>query len=157
MSWLGEMIGAPFAGEKMLLEESISVLASICASNESGRCTAIWSPSKSALKPPQTSGWRRIALPSMSTGSKAWMPMRCSVGARFSSTGWSRMTSSRMSHTSSSRRSSIFFADLIVSARPSSFRRRMMNGWNSSSATFLGRPHWWSRSSGPTTITDRAE
>ena len=54
----------------------------------SGRCTAIWSPSKSALKPLQTSGWMRMALPSISTGSKAWMPMRCKVGARLSSTGW---------------------------------------------------------------------
>jgi anthranilate synthase/aminodeoxychorismate synthase-like glutamine amidotransferase len=48
-------------------------------------------------------------------------------------------------------------SDLIVSARPSSLSCRMMNGWNSSSAIFLGRPHWCSRSSGPTTMTDRAE
>ena len=67
------------------------------------------------------------------------------------------MTSSRISHTSSLRRSSIFFADLMVSAWPSSFRRRMMNGWNSSSAIFLGSPHWCSFRSGPTTITERAE
>ena len=32
---------------------------------------------------------QRMALPSTSTGSKAWMPRRCSVGARFRSTGWS--------------------------------------------------------------------
>ena len=32
-----------------------------------------------------------------------------------------------------------------------------MNGLNSSSAIFLGRPHWCSFSSGPTTITDRPE
>ena len=31
------------------LVDSISVDASICASNDNGRCTAIWSPSKSAL------------------------------------------------------------------------------------------------------------
>ncbi len=62
-----------------------------------------------------------------------------------------------MSQTSSVRRSSIFLADLIVSAWPSSLRRRMMNGWKSSSAIFFGRPHWWSFSSGPTTMTDRAE
>ena len=54
------------------------------------------------------------------------------------------MTSSRMSQTSSSLRSSIFLADLIVSAWPSSLSRRMMNGWNSSRAIFLGRPHWCS-------------
>jgi hypothetical protein len=59
-----------------------------------------------------------IALPSTSTGSNAWMPMRCRVGARLSSTGCWLITSSRMSQTSSSLRSSIFLADLIVSARP---------------------------------------
>ena len=48
----------------------------------------------------------------MSTGSNAWMPRRCSVGARFSSTGCSRMTSSRMSQTSGRSFSTIFFARL---------------------------------------------
>ena len=157
MSCVGLMIGLPLAGLKMLLVAIISVIASTWASIESGRWTAIWSPSKSALNPLQTSGWMRIALPSTSTGSNAWMPMRCKVGARFKSTGWLRMTSSRMSQTSSLRRSSIFLADLIVSACPSSLSRRMMNGWNSSSAIFLGSPHWCSFRSGPTTITDRAE
>src|SRR2546421_668770 len=33
----------------------------------------------------------------------------------------------------------------------------MMNGLNSSTAIALGRPHWCSLSSGPTTITDRPE
>ena len=42
----------------------------------------------------------RIASPSMSSGSKAWIERRCSVGARFSSTGWPLVTSSRMSQTS---------------------------------------------------------
>ena len=141
----------------MLLVDNISVVASTCASMESGRWTAIWSPSKSALYPLQTSGWTRIAFPSTSVGSNAWMPIRCSVGARFSNTGWFVMTSSRMSQTSSSRRSSIRLADLMVSAWPSSFSRRMMNGWYSSSAIFFGRPHWFRLSSGPTTMTDRAE
>ena len=49
MSWVGVASGAPCAGERMLLEESIRMRASACASAESGRCTAIWSPSKSAL------------------------------------------------------------------------------------------------------------
>ena len=102
MSCDGLMIGAPLAGLKMLLVDIISTDASTWASIDRGRCTAIWSPSKSALKPLQTSGWMRIALPSISTGSKAWMPMRCKVGARLSSTGWLRMTSSRMSQTVSS-------------------------------------------------------
>ncbi len=99
MSCDGVMIGWPLAGLKMLLVDIISTVASTCASIDSGRWTAIWSPSKSALKPLQTSGWMRMALPSISTGSNAWMPMRCSVGARLSSTGWFLMTSSRMSQT----------------------------------------------------------
>ena len=87
MSCDGLMIGAPLAGLKMLLVDIISVWASTWASIDSGKWTAIWSPSKSALKPLQTSGCSLIAFPSTSTGSNAWMPMRCSVGARFRSTG----------------------------------------------------------------------
>src|ERR1700759_2011747 len=68
MSWVGLMIGLPLAGLKMLLVDIISVIASTCASIESGRWTAIWSPSKSALNPFQTSGGIRIAFPSTRTG-----------------------------------------------------------------------------------------
>ena len=102
----------------MLLVDIISTRASSCASSDSGTCTAIWSPSKSALNAAQTSGWSWIALPSISTGSKAWMPRRCSVGARFSSTGCSRITSSRMSQTSGRSFSTSFLAALMVEARP---------------------------------------
>ena len=56
MSCVGTVIGWPEAGERMLCEASISTLASICASGDSGMCTAIWSPSKSALNAVQTSG-----------------------------------------------------------------------------------------------------
>ncbi len=108
------MMGLPLAGERMLLVLIMSTRASICASTESGTWTAIWSPSKSALKAAHTSGWSWMALPSMRTGSKAWMPRRCSVGARFRSTGCSLMTSSRMSQTSGRSFSTIFFADLMV-------------------------------------------
>ncbi len=107
----------------MLLEESISISASTCALGESGTCTAIWSPSKSALKAGHTSGWILIALPSTRTGWKAWMPRRCSVGARFKSTGWSRMTSSRASQTSVTPDSTSSLAALIVGARPFFSRR----------------------------------
>ena len=100
MSWVGVASGAPCAGERMLFDESIRMRASACASRRSGRWTAIWSPSKSALNAWQTSGWTWIALPSTSIGSNAWMPRRCSVGARLSSTGCSWMTSSRTSQTS---------------------------------------------------------
>ncbi len=118
MSCEGTMIGSPLAGERMLLEDSISVRASICASSDSGTCTAIWSPSKSALNAAHTSGCSWIALPSISTGSNAWMPSRCSVGARFSITGCSRITSSRMSHTIASWSSTMRFAALMVVASP---------------------------------------
>ena len=99
MSCVGVASGRPWAGDLMLLTDSMRMRASACASADSGRCTAIWSPSKSALNAVQTSGWMRMALPSTRIGSKAWMPRRCRVGARFSSTGWSRMTSSSTSHT----------------------------------------------------------
>ena len=157
MSWVGVASGAPWAGERMLLEESIRMRASACASAESGRWTAIWSPSKSALKAWQTSGWIWIALPSTSTGSNAWMPRRCRVGARFSSTGCSWMTSSSTSQTSGIIESTIFLAALMFWTCLRSTSRAMMNGLNSSRAISLGSPHWWIFRFGPETITDRPE
>ena len=98
-----------------------------------------------------------MALPSTSTGSKAWMPSRWSVGARFSSTGCSRITSSRTVHTRGLRRSTMRLADLMFWANSSSTSFFMTNGLNSSSAMTLGRPHWWNLSVGPATMTDRPE
>ena len=46
----------------MLLAASIRKRASACASTESGTCTAIWSPSKSALKAVQHRGCSFSAL-----------------------------------------------------------------------------------------------
>jgi hypothetical protein len=51
-----------------VVEESISTCASRMAAWLSGTCTAIWSPSKSALKAPHTSGCSWMALPSISLG-----------------------------------------------------------------------------------------
>src|SRR5438445_38208 len=99
MSLVGTVMGLPVAGDRMLLADSIRMRASAWASADSGRWTAIWSPSKSALKAVQTRGWIWMALPSTSTGSKAWIPRRCRVGARLRSKGCSSMTSSRTSHT----------------------------------------------------------
>ncbi len=90
MSCVGLMIGLPDAGRRMLFVLIMSTRASIWASIESGTWTAIWSPSKSALNAAQTSGCSWMALPSMRTGSNAWMPRRCRVGARFKRTGCSR-------------------------------------------------------------------
>ena len=46
---------------------------------------------------------------------------------------------------------------LMVGASPRSCSLLKMNGLNSSSAIFLGRPHWCSFNVGPTTITERPE
>src|SRR6266404_922886 len=48
MSCVGTMIGRPFAGDRMLFVDIMRARASTCASTDSGTCTAIWSPSKSA-------------------------------------------------------------------------------------------------------------
>ena len=56
MSWLGSATGRPSDGLSTLLLEIISTRASSCDSKDSGTCTAIWSPSKSALNAAQTSG-----------------------------------------------------------------------------------------------------
>ncbi len=157
MSWVGMVTGRPSAGFKMLLVDSIKMRASACASADSGRCTAIWSPSKSALNAEQTSGWIWMALPSISCGSNAWMPRRCSVGARLSSTGCSVITSSRTSHTTGRLRSTMRLALLMFWAWSRSTSRFITNGLKSSSAICLGRPHWCSFSCGPTTITERPE
>ena len=141
----------------MLFEDSMRMRASACASAPNGRWTAIWSPSKSALKAPHTSGCSWMALPSMSWGSKAWMPRRCRVGARLSSTGCSRMTSARTSQTLGLARSTMRLAALTFWASLSSTSRFMTKGLNSSRAIWLGRPHWWSLSWGPTTMTLRPE
>ncbi|MNI88049.1 hypothetical protein D3C73_1453050 [compost metagenome] len=52
----GRVTGRPSDGFRMLFEDSIRMRASAWASGLSGRWTAIWSPSKSALKAPQTNG-----------------------------------------------------------------------------------------------------
>ena len=56
MSWVGVMTGRPLAGESRLFAESMRSLASAWASMDRGTWTAIWSPSKSALKAVQTMG-----------------------------------------------------------------------------------------------------
>ena len=106
---------------------------------ESGTCTAIWSPSKSALKAVQTRGWILMALPSTRMGSKAWMPRRCSVGARFRSTGCSRMTSSRKSQTSGRCCSTISLAALMVVTSPSFSSLRVDEGLEQLQGHLLGQ------------------
>ena len=89
----------------------------------------------------QTSGWRLIALPSIRTGSNACIPNLCNVGALFSITGCSLITSSRISQTSGLSFSTILLAALTVVARPYNSNREYINGLNNSRAIFLGSPH----------------
>jgi len=57
MSWVGLMTGWPSDADRMLFDDIIKFLASAMAPLKSGTWTAIWSPSKSALKALHTSGW----------------------------------------------------------------------------------------------------
>jgi DNA-directed RNA polymerase subunit beta len=149
--------GLPSCGFNRLFAESIRNLASACASADNGTCTAIWSPSKSALYAVHTKGCSLSALPSTKTGSKACIPRRCSVGARFKRTGCSFITSSKTSQTSVRTRSTILFALFMLCASPLSTSFFITNGLNSSSAISFGNPHWYIFKSGPTTITERPE
>jgi hypothetical protein len=82
---------------------------------------------------------------------------RCSVGARFSSTGWPLVTSSRMSQTSGDCRSIIFLArthgvhvaQFLQAADDERLEQHQRH--------LLGQPHWCSFSSGPITMTERPE
>ena len=141
----------------MLWDASINSWASRMASGPNGKCTAIWSPSKSALNAVHTNGWSWIAFPSISFGWNAWIPSLWSVGALFNKTGWPRSTFSKISQTTGSLLSIIFFADLTVFTIPLSINFLIMKGLYNSAAIFLGKPHSKSLRSGPTTITDLAE
>ena len=157
MSWDGIAMARPSTGFRRLFAESIRNRDSAWASEDSGTCTGIWSPSKSALNALQTSGCSLIALPSTRTGSKAWMDRRCRVGARLRSTGWALITFSRASHTSGFTFSTFFFASLMFEALPVSTSRFITKGLKSSRAISFGRPHWKIFSPGPTTMTERPE
>ena len=141
----------------MLWDANINNWASKIASDPSGKCTAIWSPSKSALNAVQTNGCNWIALPSINFGWNAWIPSLCKVGALFKRTGWPFKTFSSISQTTGSFLSIIFFADFTVLTIPLSISFLIINGLYSSAAIPLGNPHSYNLSSGPTTITDLEE
>ena len=151
--------GCPFAGEIMLYLDSINHLVSAWAFAESGTCTAIWSPSKSALNGGHTKGCSLMAFPSTSFGINACMDILWSVGALLSMTGWSLITSSRTSHAWGISFSMMaffsFFALLDVLSLPSNLDST--KGLNNSRAIFFGIPHSCIFKSGPTTITARPE
>ena len=151
------MIGFPFDGLSMLFVDIIKTRASNWASILNGIWTAIWSPSKSALKAEHTNGCNSIALPSINLASNAWTPNLCKVGALFKITGCSLIICSNASQTSGFSFSTIFFACLIVVAKPSLSNLAYKKGLNNSTAIFFGSPHWCSFNSGPATITDLPE
>src|SRR3989344_2583955 len=62
---------SPEPGLRRFLFALITSRASHCASSERGTWTAIWSPSKSALKAGQTSGGSWVAAPPLRTGRDA--------------------------------------------------------------------------------------
>ncbi len=165
MSCDGVTIGLPSFGAKIFLDANINSLASACASSESGRWTAIWSPSKSALNGGHTSGCNLIAFPSTSFGSNAWIPSLCRVGARFSKTGCSTTTFSHISIASgwpSSIISRAFFTEILLwpfsdCSLYFSINAWMMKGLNRINAISRGIPHWYIFRSGPTAITERPE
>ena len=64
------------------------------------------------------SGWMRIAFPSTSTGSNAWMPRRCSVGRGSAAPNMHRIASPE--DVPDFGRSSISFACLMVATSPRS-------------------------------------
>ena len=141
----------------MLLVDIIKTLASNWASKLKGMCTAIWSPSKSALNAAHVNGCNSIASPSINLGSNACTPNLCRVGALLRITGCSLTIISSASQTSSLSFSTNFFACLIVDASPNLFNLAYKNGLNNSSAIFFGNPHSCNFRSGPTTITDLPE
>ena len=140
-----------------MCEANIKSCASSIASGPNGRWTAIWSPSKSALKAVQTNGWTWIAFPSINIGWNAWIPNLWRVGALFKSTGWPFRTFSKISHTKGSLLSIIFLADFTVLTIPLSINFLIIKGLYNSAAIFFGKPHSNNLSSGPPTITDLAE
>lgn len=77
------MLGCPIAGELQLFVDNINVLASACAFKDNGKCTPIWSPSKSALNAEHTRGCSSITFSKVNLGWNACIPILCNVGARF--------------------------------------------------------------------------
>ena len=133
------------------------VCASARASKLKGIWTGIWSPSKSAWKPSQTSGCNIMAFPSTKTGSNAWIPNLWSVGARLRITGCPLIALSNISQT-------IGLVALITRLALARFDAWLYlissfitKGLNNSRAISFGSPHWLILSSGPTTITERPE
>ena len=140
----------------MLFDESIRMRASDWASAESGRWTAIWSPSKSALNAAD----ERVHLDRLALDEHRLERLDAEAVERRRAVeqhGCSAMTSSSTSQTSGTIDSTYFFAALMFWTDFRSTSRLMMNGLKSSSAISFGSPHWCSFRFGPATMTERPE
>jgi len=137
--------------ETRLFVLSINVWASTCARSKAVSWTAIWSPSKSALKPLQTSGCRRRCLRRVSVRTLE-IPIRCNVRGSLSIHRVIRDEPVR-GYPKPLRLcgSSIFFADLESYRHgPSSFKRRMMKRVDTVQRDLLRKRAWCSFKRGPT-------
>src|SRR5205807_7394811 len=153
MSCDGSATGRPSDGLSTLLDEIMSSRASSWLSNESGTCTAIWSPSKSALNAAHTSGWIRIAF--------AFHQHRLerldaeAVQRRRAVQEHGVVLDDFLQDLEHLR--AFLLHDLLGSlhrlGEPFSTSLGMMKGLNSSTAIAFGSPHWCHLSPGPTTIT----
>ena len=149
MSCVGVASGAPCAGEKMLFAESIRMRASACASADSGRCTAIWSPSKSALNGVAD---ERVDLDRLALDQQRLERLDAEAVQRRRAVQQHRVLADDLfEHVPDLGRSSVDhpLGALMFCAGLRSTSRFMTNGLNSSSAITFGRPHWWSFRYGP--------
>ena len=156
MSCVGVTSGRPWAGDSTLLADSMSTRLSAWASADSGRCTAIWSPSKSAL----SGAHQRVDLDGLALDQHRLEGLDAQAVQRGRPVEEHRVLLDDLFEDVPHlrrRRSTMRLADLMFWASSRSTSAFMTNGLNSSSAICLGRPHWCSLSVGPTTMTDRPE
>ena len=158
MSWVGTVIGRPVAGDRMLLADSMRTRASAWASADSGQVDGHLVAVEVGV---EGGAHERVDLDGLALHQHRLERLDArggaASGARFKSTGCSRMTPSSTSQTWGRRRSTMRLADLMFWASSVSTSRFMTKGLNSSSAISLGRPHWCSCRVGPITMTERPE
>ena len=126
----------------MLFDDIISARASSCASSDSGTCTAIWSPSKSALN---AGADQRMQLDRLAFDQHRLERLDAEAVQGRRAVQQHRMLADDLledvPHFRPLRARPGFFAALIVVARPRRCSLAKMKGLNSSSAIFFGRPH----------------
>ena len=119
----------------------------------SGMCTAIWSPSKSALNAEHTSGCSWMALPSPAPARRPGCPGGAGSAHAVQRHRVLLDDLPGCPRPPACRIIDLFFTALMVVAMPIAPGGFMMKG-DSSSAISLGRPHWCSFRLGPTVMTN---